>query len=126
MGNRAVIAFNNYSDKSEGMYLHWNGGKDSILGMCAAANEIASICSAITPKEALIQVVEKFTGKTRKTDSDRFAPCKNLDCDNYDNGVYVVDEKTLIITGRFFEPKREQSVYDLVEFKNEVLEMFCE
>ena len=42
MGNRAVIAFeqNGKQDKnSVGIYLHWNGGRDSVEGFLQTAKD---------------------------------------------------------------------------------------
>lgn len=36
MGNRAVISFDE-NDNATGVYLHWNGGPESVLAFLAAA-----------------------------------------------------------------------------------------
>ena len=42
MGNRAVIAFTQEGKKNKktvGIYLHWNGGRDSVEGLLQAAKD---------------------------------------------------------------------------------------
>jgi len=48
--------------------------------------------------------------------------CGTLDCDNYDNGLYVIDSKTLEIKDRkFFDDREEQQEYDIVEMSESIL-----
>jgi hypothetical protein len=107
MGNRAVIALGNKQDAKIGIYLHWNGGRDSVEGFLDATRELmkdpgpdAQYASA-----RLIQVIGNFFGGTTSLGLDLL---ENLDCDNGDNGVYFVDPESLVITGREFA-REEQS-----------------
>jgi len=39
MGNRAVVCFDEYNDDAIGIYLHWNGGRDSVEAFLMAAKK---------------------------------------------------------------------------------------
>lgn len=114
MGNRAVITWDNIC----GIYLHWNGGRDSIeafLGFCAVRkfrDPFAGMCTVINnyfAEPGSPELMSIYTG-----------PYGTLDLDNYDNGVYVC--KDYEIVGRRFRPRNddgnyydEQQEYDLEE-----------
>lgn len=120
MGNRAVIALNNYGPDNMGIYLHWNGGRDSVEGFLEATKQIMG--SRLGDKSygtsRLIQVITTlFTGNL----SVGVDLQKNLDCDNYDNGVYVVDTQTMEITGRHHHSVSEQTEYTAKEFASHIV-----
>ena len=116
MGNRAVITTNNtYNvDKSTdiGIYLHWNGGRDSV----EAFLKYCKFRGFRSPSDdsygwaRLCQVIGNFFGGDLSVGIDC---CRNLDCNNYDNGVYVI--RGWEIVGRRFFDGREQQNYDLYE-----------
>lgn len=96
MGNRAVITFKGAKGNDLGVYLHWNGGVDSVLGFLQAAKELrirgggdkayffARFC----------QIIGNFFGGTNSVGIGRL---KELDCDNGDNGVYyLADDLTIV------------------------------
>lgn len=125
MGNRAVITFapksevEKYYDKEKGginvkgfvaehpklvgVYLHWNGGNDSVVPFCNACKEIGFRCPTNDFSYGVarfVQLVANFFGGCD--------PCSvgvntidRLDCDNYDNGVFIVGEDWQIV-GREF------------------------
>lgn len=109
MGNRAVITT---EDKKIGVYLHWNGGRDSIeafllycklQGYRAPENDCygwARLC----------QVIGNFFGGTGSVGIDTY---DRLDTNNWDNGVYII--KNWEIVGREFNNYPEQQSYDLLE-----------
>lgn len=113
MGNRAVITW----DRISGIYLHWNGGRDSVeafLCYCdlkGFRDEFAGMCTVINnffaEKDAK-ELMSIYTG-----------PYGTLDLNNYDNGVYFCQRYK--ITGRDFAPRDseynviEQNEYDLLE-----------
>ena len=114
MGNRAVVTFNNRSsiekyikDASRpmhlegyvedhpdtiGVYLHWNGGYDSIKPFCMACKELGyrSPASDDYGIACFIQLVRNFFGMDGL--SVGVNTLSRLDCDNGDNGVFFVDE----------------------------------
>lgn len=110
MGNRAVIA----TEKRElGVYLHWNGGRDSVrpfLMYCKMKDYRA-------PEEdnygfaRLCQVVGNvFTSGL----SVGVGLYDRLDTDNCDNGTYITKEWKII--GREFFEDEEQNEHDPLEF----------
>lgn len=121
MGNRAVIAFTNEGKKDKkgvGIYLHWNGGRDSVEGFLQAAKDydlrngtygvarlIQIICNAIPGTLSVgVGIVEK------------------LDCNNFDNGLYWIDQEFNIVGREFLEEGvgEEQDEYPLDRFVKHV------
>jgi len=116
MGNRAVITWSDKKDVKKttdlGIYLHWNGGRDSV-------EAFLTYCKLQGYREPdkdnygyarLCQVICNFMGGDLSVGIDQ---CRNLDCDNWDNGVYIC--KGWEIVGRKYFRGCEQSGYYLVE-----------
>lgn len=109
MGNRAVITT---EDKKIGVYLHWNGGRDSV----EAFLQYCKLKGYGAPEQdcygwaRLCQVVGNFFGGSTSIGIDIL---ENLDCDNFDNGLYII--KNWEIVGREFTRGCEQYEYDLNE-----------
>ena len=127
MGNRAVIAFVNDKGKQDknsvGIYLHWNGGRDSVEGFLQTAKDYG-IRSGAYGLARLTQIIcNTFPG----TLSVGVGIVKKLDCDNWDNGVYWVDKEFNIVAREHIEKYgltagtfKEQQVYKLADFVKEV------
>ena len=127
MGNRAVIAFVNDKGKQDknsvGIYLHWNGGRDSVEGFLQAAKDYG-LRSGSYGLARLTQIIcNSFPG----TLSVGVDVVKKLDCDNWDNGVYWVDKEFNIVAREHIEKYgliagtfKEQQVYKLADFVKEV------
>ena len=117
MGNRAVIAFTENGKKnknSAGIYLHWNGGRDSVEGFLQTAKDY-DLRSGSYGLARLTQIIcNCFPG----TLSVGVATLDKLDCDNYDNGVYWVDENFEIVAREYTQHMRhgEQQQYPLADF----------
>jgi hypothetical protein len=123
MGNRAVITASKSLEVAKssdiGVYLHWNGGRDSVeafLTYCEA--------KGYRPPEVdnygwarLCQVIGNFFGGDTSLGIDR---CDNLYCENWDNGVYII--KGWKIVGRQYFDGIEQSTYDLREMLDAINE----
>lgn len=114
MGNRAVITT---EDKKIGVYLHWNGGYDSV-------NAFLTYCKLRDFREPeddnygwarLCQIIGNYFGGDLSVGIDTL-DC--LDCKNGDNGVYII--KNWEIVGREFAPRFEQNEYDLVKMVIEI------
>lgn len=107
MGNRAVIALNEFNPNAIGLYLHWNGGRDSVEGFLLAAKHYMD--GEKFDKQAgaarLVQVIGTFFEGSLSFYMDQQ---KNLDLDNWDNGVYVVDTSTMQIIRREYTRGPEQ------------------
>lgn len=114
MGNRAVITT---EDKKIGVYLHWNGGRDSIEAFLLYCKLQGYRC----PEHdcygwaRLCQVIGNFFGGGLSLGIDTY---DRLDTDNGDNGVYII--RNWEIVGREFASSYEQSTYNLREMLEEI------
>ena len=113
MGNRAVITTKeNFENNGIGVYVHWNGGYDSV----SAFLKYCELKGYRTPSQdnygwaRLCQVIGNFFGGSTSVGIDTV---NKLDCDNYDNGVYII-EGWEIVDRKFFRG-REQMDYELEE-----------
>lgn len=116
MGNRAVITTKeNWKNGGVGIYLHWNGGRDSVeafLKYCDLKG-YRSPSNDCYGWARLCQVIGNFFGGNTSVGIDTLW---HLDCDNYDNGVYIIDGWEIV--DRVYFTGNEQNNYDL----NEMLE----
>lgn len=114
MGNRAVITTNKVYEPTTsqqlGVYLHWNGGRDSVEAFLAYCK-----LKGYRPPEQdcygwarLCQVIGNFFGGGLSLGIEK---CCNLDCDNYDNGVYLIENWEIV--DRKYHNGPEQQSYDL-------------
>lgn len=104
MGNRAVITT---EEKQIGIYVHWNGGRESIetfLAYCDMKN--------YRPPETdcygwarMCQVIGNFFGGSTSIGIDRY---NQLDRDNYDNGVYIINKWKIV--GREFQHYKDEEI----------------
>lgn len=123
MGNRAVITigtgWSDIQNSTElGVYLHWNGGRDSVEAFLTYCK-----LRGFRPPETdcygwarLCQVIANFFGGDGL--SIGIDKCCNLDCDNWDNGVYII--KKWEIVGREYFEGAEQNDYDLTAMLLEI------
>ncbi len=117
MGNRAVITT---EEKQIGVYVHWNGGKESIetfLAYCDMKNQ--------RPPESdcygwarLCQVIGNFFGGTTSIGIDKYS---RLDTDNWDNGVYIIKDWKII--GRDFKRREDQEISSFRELEENLIEV---
>lgn len=118
MGNRAVIKF---GGTDQGIYLHWNGGVESVQAFldCAKRYNLRGGCYGAA---RLCQIIGNFFGGSLSlgVDSVRF-----LDCDNGDNGMFVVDEHWNI-TKRVYMPDYMSADRFNKDYYKEVFEAVCE
>ena len=121
MGNRAVITTQEYLTNPDtiGVYLHWNGGRDSVQAFLLYCK-----LKGYRPPETdcygwarLCQVVGNYFGGELSLGID---VCSRLDCDNWDNGVYIV--KGWEIVDRRFAPEEEEQDRDLLEMLRKINE----
>ena len=109
MGNRAVITT---QMQSIGIYLHWNGERDSVEAFLT----YCKLRGFTSPERdcygwaRLCQVIGNFF---HGSDSIGIDHISKLDCDNGDNGMYII--KDWEIVGRKYFKGREQDSYDLDE-----------
>ena len=93
MGNRAVIAFQEENWRavqpdSLGIYLHWNGGPESVVAFLDAAEKLGVRREDEYGAARLCQIIGNWFGGTLSLGVGK---CRNMDTDNGDNGTYVVD-----------------------------------
>ena len=108
MRNRCVITTkDNWNKNTIGVYLHWNGGRDSVeafLEYCKMkdyrTDDLARLC----------QVIGNFFGGTLSLE---IGMLDDLDCDNWDNGVYII-ENWEIVDRKYFTGS-EQNEYDRLD-----------
>jgi hypothetical protein len=99
MGNRAVITFaKKPTSRSLGIYLHWNGGPESVLAFLEAANyfQVREGDDAYELAR-MVQIIGNYFGGTT---SIGVGVLRSLDCDNGDNGVYCAGRSKGVITIR--------------------------
>ena len=106
MGNRAVIS-TSASPEAIGIYLHWNGGRDSVEAFLKYCE-----LKRYRPDDLarLAQVIANYFGGTCSIEIDKNC---NIDCDNWDNGMYII--KDWKIVGRKYMHYSEQKDYDMQE-----------
>lgn len=112
MGNRAVITTKaNMDNNGVGVYLHWNGGRDSVRAFL----KYCELKGYRAPSEdnygwaRLCQVIGNFFGGSTSLGIDTV---NNLDCNNWDNGVYLIEGWEIV--GRMYFEGEEQDEYDLI------------
>lgn len=114
MGNRAVIATRN---KDLGVYLHWNGGRDSVEAFLKYCE-----LKGYRPPERdcygwarLCQVIGNYFGGELSIGIDKY---EKLDRDNGDNGVYIIENWKIV--DREFINWPEQHEYDLISMLRDI------
>ena len=113
MGNRAVITTKeNMDNNGIGVYLHWNGGRDSVRAFL----KYCELKGYRAPSEdnygwaRLCQVIGNFFGGTGSLGIDTV---NHLDCNNWDNGVYLIEGWEIV--GRMYFDGEEQDYYELIK-----------
>jgi hypothetical protein len=104
MGNRAVITT---EDKQLGVYVHWNGGRDSIEAFLLYCKLKGYRCPENDSYgwARLCQVIGNCFGGEYSVGIDKY---DRLDTDNGDNGTYII--KDWQIVGKEFEPLDELDI----------------
>ena len=124
MGNRAVITFTKNAD-APSVYLHWNGGRASVLGFLEAAEELG-----ITP--TALETHERFMDAFAEMLATRFFECEvgdtvyrfpfgETDQNNYDNGVYIIDDQLRIIDRMYAPDEEEIDTHKTVQIVNQIV-----
>ena len=119
MGNRAVITTKeNFADNGVGIYLHWNGGRDSVeafLKYCEL-HKFGSPDSDNYGWARLVQVIANFFGGDGL--SIGVDVVDNLNCENGDNGTYYIEDWKIV--GRRYFEGTEQRRYKLIDMLIEI------
>ena len=114
MGDRAVITTKN---KDVGVYLHWNGTMDFVEGFLAYCDlkEYRSPEVDDYGWARLCQVIGNYFGGKLSIGVDRY---EKLDTDNYDNGVYIIENWEII--GREYQHYKDYHQDNMDEFLLEI------
>lgn len=110
MGNRAIIKG---KDSDLGIYVHWNGGRDSVEAFLEYASFV-SPHSGLGDKHydsglgILMTIIVNFMGSGTSVDVTTARDYQNPD--HLDNGIYVVEGWEII--DRIAPPMYEQDSYD--------------
>ena len=114
MGNRAVVSYRTQNDLNNnvGVYLHWNGGMDSIRAFL----KYCKLKGFRSPEKdnyglaRFIQVVSNYMGRGGLDVGVDLN--SRLDLDNGDNGVYLISDWE--VTERlYYDDRPEQDEYPL-------------
>ncbi len=106
MGNRAVIAFTTETmpapPHSVGVYLHWNGGPESVQAFV----DVLRDHGFRSPGADMSYAIASFTGLAfaffdASGLSLGVGPLDQLDCDNWDNGMYIVGPRWEILRRKY-------------------------
>lgn len=99
MGNRAVITASKTRTKGIGIYLHWNGGEESVQAFLDVAKARGFRDPSSDESYGLARLcglIHEFFGVDQDT-SLGIGTLEQLDCDNYDNGVYVIGKDWQVV-----------------------------
>ena len=97
MGNRAVIKFDG---TSQGIYLHWNGGIESVQAFLDCAKRY-DLRGGSYGAARLCQIIGNYFGGSLSLGVDRI---DFLDCDNVDKGMFTIDSAKWEIRKREYVP----------------------
>lgn len=114
MGNRAVITTReNFENNGIGIYLHWNGGRDSVEGFLKYCDirDFRAPDTDCYGFARLAQVIANFFGDDGL--SVGIDTLDRLDCDNGDNGTYIIEGWNIV--DREYFRGAEQNRYPLNE-----------
>jgi len=89
MGNRAVVVFTRDNGYSPSIYLHWNGGPESVYAFLDALDRYEVGTDGDYEAARFVQIVGNFFGGSLSLGISNCKSIQSLDCD--DNGVYVVE-----------------------------------
>ena len=109
MGNRAVITFST-AKSAPCIYLHWNGGLASVLGFLEGCKSLGYFNAGSQSKnmDQLEEMIRPFFASNNERLSIYRETYGTADTDNWDNGVYVLDQTTLEVKRRLFKRNADE------------------
>lgn len=122
MGNRAVITIKEENTPKEdwrSVYLHWNGGRDSVEPIIHVAKLYGIRCNA-DPSYAIARLTQLIGNSLGGTLSLGVGTYSQLDTDNFDNGTYVISNWEIVDREFFPSEYEEQNEYDFDEMVTEI------
>ena len=128
MGNRAVIVSKNsvieingrkaINPYAIGVYLHWNGGRDSVEGFLAYCDIQGYRMPSADRSYGFARLTQTIANYFDSGLSVGVDLAMNLDCDNWDNGVYIIDRWNIV--DRMYFDGEEQTDYPLRDMLIEI------
>lgn len=105
MGNRAVICSHKTTkhnkDKQVGIYLHWYGSEETVKRFLEIAKQKQIRGCDNDPQYCWARLCQIIGDKLSKDGNDDLSLgvgiVSNLDCHNYDNGVYYINDSFDIV-----------------------------
>ena len=125
MGNRAVITIKEKDTPQEdwnSLYLHWNGGHDSVAPFLHVAKLYGIRCNSDSSYAIarLSQLIGNTLGGTLSLGVGAY---KCLDTNNFDNGTYVIKHWEIVEREHLpYEDFEEQDEYVFDEFVKDIRE----
>jgi hypothetical protein len=125
MGNRATVVFTDGKERfSPAVYLHWNGGAESVYGFLEELNRRKVGADQEYECARFIQLVGEFfdqdyqdgnsLGVVNAPASDRLRDLYAIHTDKGDNGIYLVNRTTSPMTvRRFNERYKEETMVEM-------------
>ena len=92
-----------YAETNIGIYLHWNGGRESVEGFLAAAKALGMRSPAEDSSYAMARLVQIIGNYFGGSTSIGIGLCSELDTDNGDNGTYVIGGDWEIVGREFWD-----------------------
>jgi len=126
MGNRAVITIKEKDVPQEdwnSLYLHWNGGRDSVEPFLHVAKLYGIRCNDDSSYAIarLSQLIGNTLGGTLSLGVGAY---KCLDTNNFDNGTYIIEDWEIVEREHLpYENFEEQDEYVFDEFVKEIRDM---
>lgn len=100
MGNRAVITWSDTKQPKVstdlGIYLHWNGGIESVQAFLEYAKENGLPNPSDDEQYGLARMIQMIGNFLGDFSGLGVGPLKELDCDNWDNGTYFCKDFNII------------------------------
>lgn len=127
MGNRAVITLAPFGLDNIGIYVHWNGGPESIAGFLGAAKRMGMRSPEDDPSYAMARLTQIIANYFGGSTSIGIGRVRDLDYDNGDNGTYLIGGDWEILGREFFgedgpiDNDRRKRIEDEVVHKTEML-----
>lgn len=123
MGNRAIIT--TAPEKgAPAIYLHWNGGRDSVEGFLMAANHmhLYSITDDRERMDAFGKLIAEHFFNSEYGKMNVYPHTMHSWHDDAgDHGIYVIDSDFHIV-GRLFAPRTEQNAYSSMDIFHAIME----
>lgn len=116
MGNRAMITDTN---KQIGVYLHWNGGRDSIEAFLKYC-ELRQFRTDDYGWARLCQVIGNFFGGGMSLGVFPYPGDESAVCTADDNGVYIIDNWKIVDRVYPYDDFEEQYEYDLDDMVRDI------